>query len=55
MASRRINFAMAPAMLKNLDKLALKIGLDRTNAIRYCIARTCEIELAVASKEESRK
>jgi len=31
-------------MLRDLDKLAAKYGFDRTNAIRYCIRRTCDMD-----------
>jgi hypothetical protein len=40
----RINLMLTPALLSQLDRLAKRIGLDRTNTIRYCIARTFEAE-----------
>ena len=46
MALKRIHVALSAAQIKNLDKLAAKIGLDRTNAVRYCIARITEVELS---------
>lgn len=44
MALIRIHIGLSEAQLKAVDRLALKLGLDRTNAIRYCIARTVETE-----------
>jgi hypothetical protein len=45
MGQTRINLGLAPAMLKDLDKLAARYGFDRTNTIRYCIRVTCDAEL----------
>ena len=44
MPMKRVNLQLSPAMSKNLEKLALRLGLDTTNAIRYCIARIVEQE-----------
>ena len=44
MAMKRIPLNLNEAQLRGIDKLAEKLGLDRTNAIRYCIARTLEAE-----------
>jgi hypothetical protein len=44
MAFKRINLALSTAQMKSLDQLADKLGLDRTNAIRFCIAHTCEMQ-----------
>lgn len=44
MALKRIHLTLAPASLRRLDKLAAKLGLDRSNALRYCIARTADAE-----------
>lgn len=44
MALTRIHIGLTPAQLKALLKFAEKRGLDRTNAIRYCIFRTLEEE-----------
>ena len=44
MALIRINVGFTSAQLKSLDKFAVELGLDRSNAIRYCIARTIEAE-----------
>ena len=44
MPMKRVNLQLSPAMRKNLEKLEEKLGLDTTNAIRYCIARTLEAE-----------
>lgn len=35
---KRIHLALSPAQIKSLDKLAKELGMDRLNAIRYCIA-----------------
>ena len=35
----------------SLNKLAVKLGLDRTNAVRYCIARVLEIK-GIASESK---
>jgi len=44
MALTRVHIGLTAAQLKALDKFAQKLGLDRTNAIRYCISRTLEAE-----------
>lgn len=44
MADKRINIRFTPAQLRKLEKLAEKLGLDRSNTIRYCLARVMEIE-----------
>jgi metal-responsive CopG/Arc/MetJ family transcriptional regulator len=44
MALKRIHVAIPPPMLKNLDKLAERYAMDRSSAIRYCLARTLEEE-----------
>lgn len=44
MALIRIHVGFTPAQLKALDKFAVELALDRSNAIRYCIARTIEAE-----------
>lgn len=45
MALKRINLGLAPAMYKDLQKLADQEGFDLTNAIRYCIRYTCDAKL----------
>jgi hypothetical protein len=44
MVLKRIHLGLTAAQLRKLDKLAAKLGLDRTNAIRYCIARVSDLE-----------
>lgn len=44
MPMKRVNLQLSQAMSKDLEKLSKRIGLDTTNAIRYCIARTLEAE-----------
>ena len=44
MPMKRVNLQLSHAMSKDLEKLSKRIGLDTTNAIRYCIARTLEAE-----------
>lgn len=44
MAMKRIPLNLNDSQVKAIDKLGLKLGLDRTNTIRYCIARTLEAE-----------
>lgn len=44
MIIKAINFRLTAAQLRQLDKLAKKLNLDRTNTLRYCIAKTAEIE-----------
>jgi antitoxin component of RelBE/YafQ-DinJ toxin-antitoxin module len=50
MALKRIHLTLPPAHLRRLDKLAEKLGLDRSNALRYCIARTADLEGIPAEK-----
>lgn len=40
----RIHLGLTAAQLRRLDKLAEKLQLDRTNTLRYCIAKTAELE-----------
>lgn len=44
MAFKHINLGLTPAQLRLIDKIAAKLNLDRSSAIRYCIARTAETE-----------
>lgn len=44
MVLKRINLGLTAAQLRRLDKLAAKLGLDRTNTLRYCIAKAAELE-----------
>jgi hypothetical protein len=44
MAIQRIHIGLTPGQLKALDKLAGKLGLDRTNTLRYCLMRALEAE-----------
>jgi hypothetical protein len=44
MALKRLHVAFTPAQLKRLDKLGEKLGLDRTNTLRYCLQRTADAE-----------
>lgn len=44
MALIRIHVGLTPAQLRRLDRLAAKLALDRTSALRYCIARVAESE-----------
>ena len=53
MTMQRLHLGIAAAQLKNLDKLAKKLGLDRTNAIRYAMARTLEAEGIVRTVERN--
>ena len=44
MAMKRVHLALSPAQLKLLERLAAKLGLDKTNTMRYCINRVAEME-----------
>jgi hypothetical protein len=44
MPMKRIPLFLELTMLRDLMRLAAKIGSDRAGAIRYCIARTLEAE-----------
>lgn len=44
MVLKHINLGLTAGQLRRLDKLAQKLGLDRTNTIRYCIAKASELE-----------
>ena len=50
MALQRIHLSLEPAQLRRLDRLAARLGLDRSNALRYCIARIAEQEGIPAEK-----
>lgn len=47
----RVNLAIPVSLARDLQKLIEKYGFDRTNAIRYCIRRTCDEELAAGAAE----
>ena len=44
MVLKHVNLGLTAAQLRKLDKLAQKLSLDRSNTIRYCIARVAELE-----------
>ncbi|HLH35987.1 MAG TPA: hypothetical protein VKX41_15045 [Alloacidobacterium sp.] len=44
MALKRVPLNLTPAQLRRLDKLAEKLGLDRTNTLRYCLSRVADME-----------
>lgn len=44
MALIRINIGFPPALLKALDKYAEEHGLDRSNAVRFCVSLAIEEE-----------
>jgi hypothetical protein len=44
MTYKRTNMGWAPAQYKILEKLSVKLGLDITNTVRYCVARIAEQE-----------
>jgi antitoxin component of RelBE/YafQ-DinJ toxin-antitoxin module len=53
MGLKPFHVGLSAAQAKVLEKLAAKLGLDKSNAIRYCISRIAEQEhiLADRSKE----
>lgn len=44
MALRQFHVGLSTAQAKVLEKLSAKLGLDKSNAIRYCISRIAEQE-----------
>jgi predicted transcriptional regulator len=44
MALKRVHIGFTAPQFKMLEKLAAKLGLDKTNTIRYCVARVAEQE-----------
>ncbi len=44
MVLKHVNLGLTAPQLRRLEKLAAKLSLDRTNTIRYCIARVAEME-----------
>ena len=44
MALSRVHIGLTSQQVKILDKLARKLGLDRTNTVRYCLMRVAEQE-----------
>jgi len=44
MALTRLQLGLSAAHLRQLDRLSVKLGLDRTNTLRYCISRVSELE-----------
>jgi hypothetical protein len=55
MAQTRVNLYLDDALARGLDKLCLKLGgLDRSSAIRVCIARMLEAE-GIATTQRGQK
>ena len=52
MGIKRIHVGFTASQVRVLEKLAAKLGLDKTNAIRYCVARIAEIEKVVVARGE---
>ncbi|HEV2463530.1 MAG TPA: ribbon-helix-helix protein, CopG family [Acidobacteriaceae bacterium] len=50
MNDQRVNIRFTAAQLRRLDKLAEKLGLDRSSTIRYCITRIAETEKIPAAE-----
>ena len=44
MALTRIHVGLTSQQVKILEKLTQKLGLDKTNTIRYCVMRVAEQE-----------
>ena len=44
MILKNINLGLTADQIRKLDKLARKLDMNRTDAIRYCIMRTAELE-----------
>ena len=44
MALKRMHLGFSPAQFKILGNLSDKLGLDKTNTLRYCVARIAEQE-----------
>ena len=51
MALRKVNVGLNAPQFKVLEKLAAKLGLDKTNTIRYCISRIAEQEAITGERE----
>jgi antitoxin component of RelBE/YafQ-DinJ toxin-antitoxin module len=45
---------LSAAQMKMLEKLAAKLGLDKTSAVRYCITRIAEQEGLMADHATER-
>lgn len=44
MVHTRIHVGLTAAQVRLLDRLAVKLGLDRTNTLRYCLAKIADQE-----------
>jgi hypothetical protein len=44
MSLKKFHVGLSAAQMKVLEKLAAKLGLDKTSTVRYCIARIAEQE-----------
>lgn len=44
MALKRVHIGFTATQFKLLERLAAKLGLDKTNTIRYCVSRVAEQE-----------
>jgi hypothetical protein len=44
MALRQFHVGLSATQTRMLEKLAAKLGLDKSNTIRYCISRIAEQE-----------
>ena len=48
MAMRKVHVGLSAAHTRLLDRLAAKLGLDKSSTIRYCISRIAEQENLIA-------
>ena len=44
MALKRLQLGLSTAQVRLLEKLSAKLGLDKTNTLRYCLNRVAELE-----------
>jgi antitoxin component of RelBE/YafQ-DinJ toxin-antitoxin module len=54
MALKKFHVGLSAAQMKMLEKLAAKLGLDKTSAVRYCITRIAEQEGLMADHATER-
>jgi hypothetical protein len=53
MSLKKFHVGLSAAQMKVLEKLAAKLGLDKTSTVRYCIARIAEQEGVLTERADT--
>lgn len=53
MALKRLHISLSANQFRLLEKLALKLGLDKSSTISYCVARVAEQEAITTARMDA--